>query len=94
MVIPHFLLQTESKEREKADFTAEIEDLEMDIDELTKAIAALKAEIKLKSGEAALTLHCAHTHNHINPSGKFIIGDPQGDTGPTGRMIIVDTYGS
>jgi len=50
-------------------------------------------EIKLKSGEAALTLHCARTHNHINPSGKFIIGDPQGDTGLTGRMIIIDTYG-
>ncbi|KQT55359.1 MULTISPECIES: methionine adenosyltransferase [unclassified Aureimonas] len=30
---------------------------------------------------------------HINPTGKFIIGGPDGDTGLTGRKIIVDTYG-
>jgi S-adenosylmethionine synthetase len=30
---------------------------------------------------------------HINPTGLFIIGGPQGDTGVTGRKIIVDTYG-
>jgi len=30
---------------------------------------------------------------HINPSGKFIIGGPQGDAGLTGRKIIIDTYG-
>lgn len=30
---------------------------------------------------------------HLNPSGKFIIGGPQGDAGLTGRKIIVDTYG-
>ena len=30
---------------------------------------------------------------HINPTGQFIIGGPQGDTGLTGRKIIVDTYG-
>jgi len=30
---------------------------------------------------------------HINPTGKFVIGGPQGDTGVTGRKIIVDTYG-
>merc|ERR1712091_476360 len=30
---------------------------------------------------------------HINPSGKFVIGGPQGDAGLTGRKIIVDTYG-
>eukprot|EP00438_Fugacium_kawagutii_P010526 Skav214523 [mRNA] locus=scaffold410:243688:246119:- [translate_table: standard] len=35
----------------------------------------------------------AHTHLHINPSGKFIIGGPQGDAGLTGRKIIIDTYG-
>merc|ERR1711957_678166 len=51
------------------------------------------SEIKLKSGEAALTLYGAHTHNHINPSGKFIIGGPQGDAGLTGRKIIIDAHG-
>nr|XP_034310391.1 S-adenosylmethionine synthase isoform X2 [Crassostrea gigas] len=33
------------------------------------------------------------TEYHIQPSGKFIIGGPQGDAGLTGRKIIVDTYG-
>merc|ERR1711956_78293 len=51
------------------------------------------AEITLKSGKPALTLFGDHTHLHINPSGKFIIGGPQGDAGLTGRKIIIDTYG-
>jgi len=33
------------------------------------------------------------TKLHINPTGRFVIGGPQGDTGLTGRKIIVDTYG-
>lgn len=33
------------------------------------------------------------TQYHINPTGKFVIGGPHGDTGLTGRKIIVDTYG-
>jgi S-adenosylmethionine synthetase len=35
----------------------------------------------------------AKTRFHINPTGRFVIGGPQGDTGLTGRKIIVDTYG-
>jgi S-adenosylmethionine synthetase len=35
----------------------------------------------------------AGTHYHINPTGRFVIGGPHGDTGLTGRKIIVDTYG-
>ena len=34
-----------------------------------------------------------NTKFHVNPTGKFIIGGPHGDTGLTGRKIIVDTYG-
>ena len=34
-----------------------------------------------------------HTNIHINATGKFVIGGPEGDTGVTGRKIIVDTYG-
>ncbi|MCD6507740.1 methionine adenosyltransferase [Candidatus Poribacteria bacterium] len=34
-----------------------------------------------------------HIKYHINPTGRFVIGGPQGDTGLTGRKIIVDTYG-
>ncbi|KNC79679.1 S-adenosylmethionine synthase 3 [Sphaeroforma arctica JP610] len=35
----------------------------------------------------------ANTVLHLNPSGRFVIGGPQGDAGLTGRKIIVDTYG-
>jgi S-adenosylmethionine synthetase len=34
-----------------------------------------------------------NTRYHINPTGRFVIGGPHGDTGLTGRKIIVDTYG-
>merc|ERR1711975_108524 len=50
-------------------------------------------EIKLKNGKPAVSLYGDHTHLHINPSGKFIIGGPQADAGLTGRKIIIDTYG-
>merc|ERR1712021_218645 len=60
------------------------------VDEVVKE--TLK-EIKLKNGNPAITLFGDHTHLHINPSGKFIIGGPQGDAGLTGRKIIIDTYG-
>merc|ERR1712182_18238 len=50
-------------------------------------------EIKLKNGKPAVSLYSDKTHLHINPSGKFIIGGPQGDAGLTGRKIIIDTYG-
>merc|ERR1711966_490332 len=58
-----------------------------------KVIKETLEEIKLKNGQPALTLFGDHTHLHINPSGKFIIGGPQGDAGLTGRKIIIDTYG-
>merc|ERR1711985_184788 len=58
-----------------------------------KVIKKTLAEIKLKNGANALTLYGDFTHLHINPSGKFIIGGPQGDAGLTGRKIIIDTYG-
>merc|ERR1712241_1581061 len=51
------------------------------------------SEITLKNGKPAMTLFDDSTHLHINPSGKFIIGGPQGDAGLTGRKIIIDTYG-
>jgi S-adenosylmethionine synthetase len=35
----------------------------------------------------------SNTRYHINPTGRFVIGGPHGDTGLTGRKIIVDTYG-
>ncbi|KAL1511821.1 hypothetical protein AB1Y20_005107 [Prymnesium parvum] len=59
-----------------------------------KVILATLESIKLKSGKSALSIYDKTTCNlHINPSGKFIIGGPQGDAGLTGRKIIIDTYG-
>jgi len=56
-------------------------------------VATLK-DIKLKDGESAYSIYSRETCNlHLNPSGKFIIGGPQGDAGLTGRKIIIDTYG-
>merc|ERR1711977_146072 len=49
-----------------------------------KVIKKTLEEITLKNGKPALTLYGSHTHLHINPSGKFIIGGPQGDAGLTG----------
>jgi len=50
--------------------------------------------ITLKNGKDATSIYSKDDcHLHINPSGKFIIGGPQGDAGLTGRKIIIDTYG-
>merc|ERR1712085_134371 len=50
--------------------------------------------ITLKNGKSALSIYNRdECHVHLNPSGKFIIGGPQGDAGLTGRKIIIDTYG-
>lgn len=42
---------------------------------------------------AVRALFNEHITYHVNPTGKFVIGGPHGDTGLTGRKIIVDTYG-
>jgi len=55
----------------------------------------LKADIHKYVIEAVLPAEWldADTKYHINPTGRFVIGGPMGDTGLTGRKIIVDTYG-
>ena len=57
-----------------------------------KVVVKTLEEIILKNGRPAVSLYGAHTHLHMNPSGKFIIGGPQGDAGLTGRKIIIDTH--
>ena len=57
-----------------------------------KVVVKTLEEITLKNGRPAVSLYGAHTHLHMNPSGKFIIGGPQGDAGLTGRKIIIDTH--
>lgn len=55
----------------------------------------LRAEILEKVIEATISpeLLDKNTKYHINPTGRFVTGGPQGDAGLTGRKIIVDTYG-
>jgi len=55
-------------------------------------IAILIPRIKAKYPQYAHLFNDDITY-HINPTGKFVIGGPHGDTGLTGRKIIVDTYG-
>jgi S-adenosylmethionine synthetase len=55
----------------------------------------LRADILQHVIQAAIPAQLldADTKYHINPTGRFVIGGPMGDTGLTGRKIIVDTYG-
>ncbi len=49
--------------------------------------------VKAQLGADVQKLFTADIIHHINPTGKFVIGGPHGDSGLTGRKIIVDTYG-
>jgi S-adenosylmethionine synthetase len=55
----------------------------------------LRGEILKHVIQAVIPAHLldADTKYHINPTGRFVIGGPMGDSGLTGRKIIVDTYG-
>src|ERR1700681_626601 len=55
----------------------------------------LRAEVKKYIIEPIVGANMvdSQTKYHINPTGRFVIGGPHGDTGLTGRKIIVDTYG-
>ena len=55
----------------------------------------LRAEVKKKIIDVVIpaSMVDSATKYHINPTGRFVIGGPHGDTGLTGRKIIVDTYG-
>ncbi|GAF03414.1 methionine adenosyltransferase [Saccharicrinis fermentans] len=72
-----------------------------DFDEETAMLAKIKQDVKdiliprvkekLSTNEQKFIDD--HFILHVNPTGKFVIGGPHGDTGLTGRKIIVDTYG-
>jgi S-adenosylmethionine synthetase len=71
-----------------------------DFDEESAMLAKIKTDlvdiliprVKAKYPQYAHFFNDQITY-HINPTGKFVIGGPHGDTGLTGRKIIVDTYG-
>ncbi len=56
-------------------------------------IEILMPRVKAQLGEKVLSLFGDDIKYFVNPTGKFVIGGPHGDTGLTGRKIIVDTYG-
>lgn len=56
-------------------------------------IDILIPRVKAQCGDKVLALFNENIKYLVNPTGKFVIGGPHGDTGLTGRKIIVDTYG-
>lgn len=71
-----------------------------DFDSETKMLAKIKSDVinilipRVKSKYRQYAkLFNDNIKYHVNPTGKFVIGGPHGDTGLTGRKIIVDTYG-
>lgn len=71
-----------------------------DFDAETKMLAKIKSDVKeiliprvIKKYPQYKKLFNDKIKYHVNPTGKFVIGGPHGDTGLTGRKIIVDTYG-
>ena len=84
-----FILPTDDTEEAKA--LAErkmLEQIRKDVIEILvpRVISGIKNENVRK-------LFCGDIKYFVNPTGKFVIGGPHGDTGLTGRKIIVDTYG-
>ena len=72
-----------------------------DFDEESKMLSKIKSDVinilikrvKKKLPDHIVALFDDNINYHVNPTGKFVIGGPHGDTGLTGRKIIVDTYG-
>ncbi|MBT4285699.1 MAG: methionine adenosyltransferase [Deltaproteobacteria bacterium] len=72
-----------------------------DFDEEVKMLQKIKDDVKqillprviARLPERVQKLFSDEIILHVNPTGKFVIGGPHGDTGLTGRKIIVDTYG-
>ena len=56
-------------------------------------INILVPRVKVQFGKEVQQLFDGKIKYHVNPTGKFVIGGPHGDSGLTGRKIIVDTYG-
>ena len=84
-----FILPTEEgAEAQLAADAAQVAKIKEDV------INILMPRVKAKiTSESVLALFGDDIKYHVNPTGKFVIGGPHGDTGLTGRKIIVDTYG-
>jgi len=74
------------------------DDFDADEDKMLERIQSDLKTLLIPRVKASMTPEVLELFNdqityHINPTGKFVIGGPHGDTGLTGRKIIVDTYG-
>ena len=84
-----FILPTENTtEAQLVADKAQVDKIREDV--INILIPRVKARI---TSEKTLALFNGDITYHVNPTGKFVIGGPHGDTGLTGRKIIVDTYG-
>jgi len=81
-----FILPDENRSQEEADT-----EMQRIITEDVRKVLIPRVKAKLPNNVASL-IDDNYTL-HVNPTGKFVIGGPHGDTGLTGRKIIVDTYG-
>jgi len=81
-----FILPTPHKTQEQADAEM-LENIKEDVKNY------LIPRVKAKLPKRVADMFDDYLILHVNPTGKFVIGGPHGDTGLTGRKIIVDTYG-
>lgn len=81
-----FVHPSENRTQEEADKAMQ-EQIKRDV------IAILIPRVKAQYPAHVQALFNDKITYHVNPTGKFVIGGPHGDTGLTGRKIIVDTYG-
>ena len=86
MRIEAIVLSTQHDEFGESDL-AMLAQIEKDVAEV------LIPRVKASMSERVQSLFKGDHKLHVNPTGKFVIGGPHGDTGLTGRKIIVDTYG-
>jgi S-adenosylmethionine synthetase len=78
--------------------SAQHDDFDKDEKKVLETIRAdviniLIPRVKAQFGKPVQALFDSKIKYHVNPTGKFVIGGPHGDSGLTGRKIIVDTYG-
>ena len=81
-----FIPAEDAESQEKADEMM-LEKIRTDVRDI------LLPRVKAKLPDSVKALFDDKLILHVNPTGKFVIGGPHGDTGLTGRKIIVDTYG-
>jgi S-adenosylmethionine synthetase len=94
-------LRPDGKSQVTVEYDAQGKVLRVDAVVISTQHAETASNDELRSGilkhviQAVIPAHLldADTKYHINPTGRFVIGGPMGDTGLTGRKIIVDTYG-